>query len=602
MTKTGHLFLVDIEFDHEKASPRKIMYNKIFPPVVEKKKILEANERSVFQLFELYSETEKQNPKSYKLSAQSQATLFPKKYIPLYLEELKFLIVRCGWKVTKLYRHFFFEQKRFKRDFILMNQRARQNSKNLIESNFCKLLNNANFGYDCRSNLDNCTFEPIRDEIGEISYIRKYHRSVFNNEVSQFVNPQLLKEEMIVKYNNKMAKLSETDPFYSTKARAIENARAADEKAQKSFEAKVKRKKRRTVFKDYQDRINDAAISEKVKTIIDFSHQDTASIKALGVKKNENIKITTRFIKGKMLMFSNISLKAFVYDIIDTFSFPDSQIKEIYAQNEIIKCYIYLILADTDSCSIQFLFLNNLNSRITEDRARDIIFEILILKMGQRIDTSHEFYEKFKCRNKEIKKQVGLYEVESIDNQNIITLAINPKEYFEVYKSKEINKKHKGVKKTTPGMNFESFASRIMDFREFTPQQKQPKKIVQKRFHIKYTKMCMTNANRNQFGALNCKRYYLTDGVCSLPYGHFLFTDVREKKKKYKQIHKKIVEIKDELLRDEFKAGAKCERISLLRCILAQPPTYYKLDSTKRAAIKNIFGNTREYILGGNWR
>ena len=105
-----------------------------------------------------------------------------------------------------------------------------------------------------------------------------------------------------------------------------------------------------------------------------------------------------------MLMFSNISLKAFVYDIIDTFSFPDSQIKEIYAQNEIIKCYIYLILADTDSCSIQFLILNNLNSRITEDRARYIIFEILILKMGQRIDTSHEFYEKFKCRNKEIKK------------------------------------------------------------------------------------------------------------------------------------------------------------------------------------------------------
>ena len=34
-----------------------------------------------------------------------------------------------------------------------------------------------------------------------------------------------------------------------------------------------------------------------------------------------------------------------------------------------------------------------------------------------------------------------------MDNQNIITLAINPKEYFEVYKSKEINKKHKGLKK-----------------------------------------------------------------------------------------------------------------------------------------------------------
>ena len=100
---------------------------------------------------------------------------------------------------------------------------------------------------------------------------------------------------------------------------------------------------------------------------------------------------------------------------------------------------------------------------------------------------------------------------------------MNPKEYFEVYKSKGINKKHKGVKKNTPGMDFESFVSRIMDFREFTPQQKKAKKIVQKRFQIKYTKMRMTNVNRNQFGTLNCKRYYLTDGVCSLPFGHFWF-------------------------------------------------------------------------------
>ena len=208
-----------------------------------------------------------------------------------------------------------------------MNQKARQNSKNLIESNFCKLLNNANFGYDSRNNLDNCTFEPISDEMGEISYIRKYHSSVFNDEISQFVNPQLLKEEMTAKYNDKMAKLSADDPFYSVRAHAIENARAADEEALKSFEARAKRKKKRTVFRDYQDRINDATISEKVKTIFDFSHMDTASIKALGGKKNGTVKITARFIKGKMLMFSKISLKAFVYDIIDTLSFPDDQIK-----------------------------------------------------------------------------------------------------------------------------------------------------------------------------------------------------------------------------------------------------------------------------------
>ena len=64
-------------------------------------------------------------------------------------------------------------------------------------------------------------------------------------------------------------------------------------------------------------------------------------------------------------------------------------------------------------------------------------------------------------------------------------------------------------------MNFESFASRIMDFREFTPAEKQPKKIIQKRFQIKKTNMKTVNVSRNQFGLLNSKRYYLIDGVIS---------------------------------------------------------------------------------------
>ena len=101
----GHLFVVDIEFDHENATPRQIMYNEIFPRIVDKKKVLEPNERSIFQLLELYSEDNKGKAKSYKPLPQSHATLLPKRYVPLYLEELKFVIYRCGWKVKKLYRH-----------------------------------------------------------------------------------------------------------------------------------------------------------------------------------------------------------------------------------------------------------------------------------------------------------------------------------------------------------------------------------------------------------------------------------------------------------------------------------------------------------------
>ena len=55
-----------------------------------------------------------------------------------------------------------------------MNQKSRQESKNNIEEDFYKLMNNSNFGYDCRNNLDNCKFFPIFDEFKEITYIGRY--------------------------------------------------------------------------------------------------------------------------------------------------------------------------------------------------------------------------------------------------------------------------------------------------------------------------------------------------------------------------------------------------------------------------------------------
>ena len=65
-----------------------------------------------------------------------------------------------------------------------------------------------------------------------------------------------------------------------------------------------------------------------------------------------------------------------------------------------------------------------------------------------------------------IPKVRGLYEMENIDNPNICTIAINPKEYFEKLKNQEINKKHKDVRRDIPGMNFESYAEKISSVRQ----------------------------------------------------------------------------------------------------------------------------------------
>ena len=118
-------------------------------------------------------------------------------------------------------------------------------------------------------------------------------------------------------------------------------------------------------------------------------------------------------------------------------------------------------------------------------------------------------------------------------------------------------------------MNFESFASRIMDVREYTYSQKKAKLIKQMRFQLKTTDMKLTEVNRTQFAGLNEKRYYLTDGVTSLPYGHFLLAELDEKKS-YKKIQNVLFKIKDELIRDECKAIKKCERIRVLRSMLKQ--------------------------------
>ena len=56
---------------------------------------------------------------------------------------------------------------------------------------------------------------------------------------------------------------------------------------------------------------------------------------------------------------------------------------------------------------------------------------------------------------------MALYEIENIGNPNICTIAINPKEYFEKFKNRKINKKHKGIRRDTPGMNFVSYAEKI---------------------------------------------------------------------------------------------------------------------------------------------
>ena len=54
-------------------------------------------------------------------------------------------------------------------------------------------------------------------------------------------------------------------------------------------------------------------------------------------------------------------------------------------------------------------------------------------------------------------------------------MNLSPKMYFEKFKDRAVNKKHKEVKRNTRGMDFESYAEKIMPLREDCEKKREKK-------------------------------------------------------------------------------------------------------------------------------
>ena len=120
---------------------------------------------------------------------------------------------------------------------------------------------------------------------------------------------------------------------------------------------RVKNHKKR-VFKEIDQFVEDLEQCKNTKTVHEFHPCHTALIKAhASITEHNKIGPSTRLSAGKMLMFAELSIMSFICQLVDLFIFPSGKTKaidEIYSINFV---FVYQISTDTDSTSLQFVFL-----------------------------------------------------------------------------------------------------------------------------------------------------------------------------------------------------------------------------------------------------
>ena len=123
--------------------------------------------------------------------------------------------------------------------------------------------------------------------------------------------------------------------FCEIKLETLKSERLSSIEAAEKVDHNKRKTKRKISLIDYSERKKEALTNQKVKSLIDFDDQYSASIKSIAIQKESKIHLTTRFLNGKMLMFSKVSIKSFVYDLIDVLMKLKKIIKNIILINVI---------------------------------------------------------------------------------------------------------------------------------------------------------------------------------------------------------------------------------------------------------------------------
>ena len=204
-----------------------------------------------------------------------------------------------------------------------MNQNARKTAKSKSEKDFNKLLNNSNFGND----IGNCKIDLLYDGLEEINYIKKFTNILQDHRFRKFFTVDLLKEQIIADFNQKIENLDQHDPSYDLKYNRLAEKKDEELQAVEQYSAQRKRKYQyKKVIDSIENKIKNCDDIRKNKMVVEFNDHLSSSVKSIAVKSETNIKCTSWFMSGKLLMFVKPSLRSFVYTLTELLHFPEENL------------------------------------------------------------------------------------------------------------------------------------------------------------------------------------------------------------------------------------------------------------------------------------
>lgn len=153
-------------------------------------------------------------------------------------------------------------------------------------------------------------------------------------------------------------------------------------------------------------------------------------------------------------------------------------------------------------------------------------------------------------------------------------------------------------------MDFQNFAGQIKSLANFDTFIKPPPKYKEVwRFTVFQGEMVKKTVVQTKFSQLNDKRFYLSDGIVSLLYGHINLKEIDDfKKEKGQTIEKCFGEEKKALLSMGKKALKNTPKLYLYyQILMAQPKVFNKNNDVKHQNKTLLKRNTKGIILSGKW-